>query len=99
MAPLYRLNMVVATHRGAGARLYSGHNSGVSFTFKSKVEKLASRRTSKIRHTFPRQTNCPKVSSSIIADHNLVWAKPHPTRDNNGPALVVDINLPNPGNL
>ncbi len=48
VALVHRLDVVVAGHRGSGARaLASGHNSGVTSTFKTNVE--ASSRTSTTR--------------------------------------------------
>jgi hypothetical protein len=43
-----------------------------------KVEELASSRASTTRQAFPSPSNCPNVSSGVIAGHHPVGVKPPP---------------------
>jgi hypothetical protein len=48
-----------------------------------KVEELASSRASTTRQAFPSPSNCPNVSSGVIARHHLVGVKPPPVPTGN----------------
>ena len=56
--------------------LSSGHNSGVSSTFRKNVEESASNRDSTTLQLFPSPSNCPKVCSGVIDRHHPPPVKP-----------------------
>jgi hypothetical protein len=62
---------------GVPARaLSSGHNSGVSSTFRKNVEDSGSNRDSTTFQLFPSPSNCPKVCSGVIDRHHSPPVKP-----------------------
>ena len=56
--------------------LSSGHNSGVSSTFRKNVEESASNRDSTTLQLFPSPSNCPKVCSGVIDRYHPPSVKP-----------------------
>jgi len=73
-----------------------GHNKAVSSTFSMDFEELASSRASTTRQGFPSPSNCPNVSSSVIAGHHplsSVIAGHHPLAVNHSFPLEIARNI------
>jgi len=71
-------NLVAGDHGGPTRALISGLYLGLSSAFRKNVEELASRRASTTRQALPSPSNCPNVSSGVIARHHPVGVKPPP---------------------